>query len=62
MATMPTEAKRQNDFKAGRTVVPPIAKATTSVMEVMVMATPEWERVLPKRSVRLSVWKFQNRK
>jgi len=40
MATMPTAAYRQKDWRAGRTVVPPMAKARTSVKEVMVMATP----------------------
>ena len=37
---MPTAAKKQKDLKAGRIVVPPEAKATTSVTEVIVMATP----------------------
>ena len=37
---MPTEAYRQNDLRAGRTVVPPIAKAMMSVAEVTVIAPP----------------------
>lgn len=40
MVKIPTEAYRQNDFRAGRTVVPPMAKAMMSVAEVTVMAPP----------------------
>ena len=40
MAAMPIEAYRQKNLKAGKIVVPPIAKATMSVKEVMVIATP----------------------
>jgi hypothetical protein len=41
MEMIPTEAKKQKDLNAGKMVVPPRAKATKSVMDVMVMATPE---------------------
>ena len=42
---MPIEAYRQKNLKAGKIVVPPIAKATMSVKEVMVIATPAcWKK------------------
>ena len=37
---MPTPHQRQNDLRAGKTVVDPMAKTMKSVKEVTVIATP----------------------
>ena len=37
---MPTPHQRQNDLRAGRTVLEPMANTMKSVSEVTVMATP----------------------
>ena len=37
---IPIAANKQKDFKAGKIVVAPMAKANKSVTEVIVMATP----------------------
>jgi hypothetical protein len=57
MEMIPTEANRQKDLSAGKMVVPPRAKATTSVMEVMVMATPECVMTMPN----LSTWRQRHK-
>ena len=41
VATIPMEAYKQKDIKAGNTVKPPTPKAMISVTDVTVMATPK---------------------
>ena len=50
IAKIPTDAKTQNDVKAGKVEEDPIAKAIKLVTEVTVMADPAW----PKAALILS--------
>ena len=55
MTMIPTAAKMQNDLRVGRTVEAPIPKATKSVTEVMVIATPALSITLLINFSRLSL-------